>query len=309
MSILCETAAPVPQGVGRVLALRMEWILRSRWHWRVAPGVKMELASTCPADTTPCRDAAPPTAIWSRSVVALRGLASSPLTPSRLAADNWIKHSPVHDVSEQVAPVSGPQINTSCQISSCIGLGNKVHARCNTLDSIPKPSSLLLVLWKNGLPWNWSLCHKGLAHCSRASSPSPFSDQTEKRTLCFWARLHLVQLAPMTHEQKDLCMPSHTEPLTRKSKIITKSITALETASGYFFLLTVWQTFFSFLFNTFQSKDCSSRNEAGRYGPCPPPPPCPLSLPFVCGKLQSKDKCTREMRTCKNKGNSPRETK
>ena len=51
-------------------------------------------------------------------------------------------------------------ISTSCQISSSIGLEAKSTVIVTSLTHpqtiLPTPGS-----WKNCLPWNWSLCHKG----------------------------------------------------------------------------------------------------------------------------------------------------
>lgn len=86
----CETVAPVPQGVGRVLALRMDppfkMVLATGSWSQDEVGVHMPSRHH-----TMCRDAVPPTAIWSvRSAPAVAGggrVGSTPAPSPILQAD------------------------------------------------------------------------------------------------------------------------------------------------------------------------------------------------------------------------------
>ena len=61
---------------------------------------------------------------------------------------------------------------------------------------------------------------------------------------------------------------------------------------------------------TVGSKSWSIWNGAGRYGHCPlNAPHHVLCLPFVCGKLYSKNKFNQRSRKCRNKGKQSKETK
>ena len=199
--------APVPQGVGSENGSSIqdgigEWLLESRWSWhphaqQTPHHVQRCCASHCNLEHKKCNC----------SGGGRVGGTPAPHPSSRLTADNWIRNSPVHVCSRAGVPnlwTTGQDLLSDEQQH---WIRSKVRNKCNALEPSPNhpptPGS-----WKNGLPWNWFLCHEGWGPLLW-SEQTPLHSLIRQRTELVWARLPLVLLAPMTHEQQGLCMLSH----------------------------------------------------------------------------------------------------